>query len=399
MHFFLFSGNKNIKSACCIKKIIGVFMKSNQFVKNLSQMIFVSAGLLFAVTFSVCPMSCRSSVENLELLSGDFSVPKITKFCATSSNSARIDFSREVELKNTELFLLDEVSTLGNVECKYEENTVLLEFQNETAIGIDYKIEGMAFDSAGNSLTFSVPFKGFNSNPAKVIITELRNAYGTRTIKETKERVHRSEFVELYVLKEGNLSGLEIISAANGDKTKFILPAIEVKKGDYVTLHMRTIVAEGLDGEGMFNELENNLKLSTHEDSCDTARDLWSECTKKPFAASDIVVLRNSNTSEILDAVVFAKSDCTEWKKGISDFASIVSESGVWQDGASVENAVCCDNVTPTATTRSLSRQNLKEAIAAYKNGQPIVNGKDCWIVAKTATPGYKNSDIPYVKK
>ncbi|MDO5774149.1 MAG: hypothetical protein Q4P16_07565 [Spirochaetales bacterium] len=371
-------------------------MNSNQFVKKMGQMIFISAGLLFAVTFSVCPMSCRSSVESLELLSGDFSVPKITKFFATSSNSARIDFSREVELKNTELFLSDEVSSLGNVECKYEENSVLLEFQNETAIGIDYKVEGMAFDSAGNSLTFSVPFKGFNSNPAKVIIAELRNAYGTKTIKETKEKVHRSEFVELYVLKGGNLSGLEVVSAANGDKTKFILPAVEVKNGDYVTLHMRTIVADGLDGEGMHNELEDNLKLSKHEDSCDTARDLWSECTKKPFAASDIVVLRNSNTSEILDAVVFAKSDCTEWKKGISDFASIISESGVWQDGVSVENAVCCDNVSPT---KSLSRKNLKEAIAAYKNGQPIVNGKDCWIVAKTATPGYKNSDIPYMKK
>lgn len=369
-------------------------MKLNRFVKKLTQVVFVSAGLLFAVTFSVCPMSCRSSVESLELLSGDFSVPKITKFCATSSNSARIDFSREVELKNTELFLTDEISSMGNVECKYEENSVLLEFQNETAIGIDYKVEGMAFDSSGNSLTFSVPFKGFNSNSAKVIITELRNAYGTKT--SNGEKVHRSEFVELYVLKGGNLSGLEIVSAANGDKTKFVLPAVEVKEGDYVTMHMRMIIAEGLDGEGMYNELGEDLKISTHEDSCDTARDLWSECTKKPFAASDIVVLRNSNTSEILDAVVFAKSDCTEWKKGISDFASIVSESGIWQGGACLENAVCCDNISPT---RSLSRQNLKEAISSYKKGQAIRNGKECWIVAKTATPGYKNLDIPYIKK
>lgn len=370
-------------------------MKLNQFVKKLAQMIFVSAGLLFAVTFSVCPMSCRSSVESLELLSGDFSVPNITKFCAMSSNSARLDFSREVELKNTELFLSDEISSLGNVECKYEEKSVLLEFQNETAIGIDYKVEGMAFDSAGNSLTFSVPFKGFNNNPAKVIITELRNSYGTKTIKETKEKVHRSEFVELYVLKGGNLSGLEVISAANGDKTKFTLPAVEVNEGDYVTMHMRMIIAEGLDGEGMNNEFGDNLMLSKHEDSCDTARDLWSECTKKPFAASDIVVLRDSNTSEILDAVVFAKSDCAEWKKGISDFASIVSESGIWQGGACLENAICCDNISPT---RSLSRQNLKEAVASYKKGQVIANGKDCWIVAKTATPGYGNSNIPYVK-
>lgn len=393
MQFFLFSSNKNTRVLCALKKISGVFMKLNQFAKKLGQMIFVSAGLLFAVTFSVCPMSCRSSVESLELLSGDFSVPKITNFCATSSNSARIDFSREVELKNMELFLSDEISSFGNVECKYEENSVLLEFQNETAIGIDYKVEGMAFDSAGNSLTFSVPFKGFNSNPAKVVITELRNAYGS---KPSNGKGRRSEFVELYVLKGGNLSGLELVSATNGDKTKFVLPAVEVKEDDYVTLHMRTIIAEGLDGEGMFSELGGNLKLSTHEDSCDTARDLWSECTKKPFASSDIVVLRNSNNSEILDAVVFAKSDCTEWKKGISDFASIVSESGIWQGGASIENAVCCDNAS---ATRSLSRKNLKEAISSYKKGQPIVNGKDCWIVAKTATPGYKNSDIPYIKK
>lgn len=371
-------------------------MKLNLIVRKIGRLIFISAGLFAAAVFSVCPLSCRSSVESLELLSGDFSVPKITKFCTTSSNSARIDFSKEVELKNMEIFSAGKNSSMGNIDCRYEENSVFLEFQSETSIGAGYKVEGLAFDSSGNSLTFSVPFRGFNSNPAKVIITELRNAYGTRTIKGTSDKVHRSEFVELYVLKAGNLSGLEIVSAANGDKTKFILPPVEVKENDYITLHMRAIVADGPDGEGMFNETEDDLTVSTHEDSCDTARDLWSECTKKPFADSDIIVLRNSGTSEILDAVVFAKSNCAEWKKGAEQLAFLVSESGVWQGDVSVENAVLCDNVS---ATRSLSRLNLAESIEAYKTGQPIRNSKDCWIVAKTATPGYKNSNVPYVKK
>ncbi|MGN0729631.1 hypothetical protein [Treponema sp.] len=355
--------------------------------------IFVSAGIFFAAVIAVCPISCRSSVEGLEFLSGDFSVPKVTNFCTVSSGSAKMDFSREVEIRTAELFSSDNES-LGEVECGYSEDSVLFTFGSETATGLDYKMEGVAVDSSGNSLTFSVGFKGFNENPARAVITEVRNDYGQKT--SNKVKVHRSEFVELYILKGGNLSGFEIIGAANSEKTKFVLPAVEVRTGDYVTLHLRTIEAEGLDGEGMVSELGENLALSTHEDSCDEARDLWNaENSKKPFADNDVVLFRDSNSGKIYDAVVFATSECTAWRKNSQDFSSELAESGVWPGGTSISGAVCCDNLSPT---KSLSRQNLEAVIKAFEAGEPLPNGKDCWILAKSATPGYKNSSVAYVK-
>ncbi len=359
---------------------------------------FLPASIILWITIIfVCPTSCRSSSDGINSLEGDFSSPEISDFKITSSESATIEFSEEVEVKAIEVFSAENGNSFDNLTSTSEETGLNLEFNEKTEVGSNYVVEGIVTDQTGSSLTFSLPFIGYNENPAKLIITELRNAYATTTKNGTK--VHRSEFVELYVLKSGNLSGLEIYSVSDGEKLKYSLPAIEVKKDEYITVHMRTINAEGLDGEGMISELEDDIALSTHEDSCDTARDLWSSNSKAVFKDSDVVVLQDYYRDEIIDAILFAKTECTEWNQKFGTFLTKISENNIWQGGTDVQNVLCSDSITSSAGTRSFARQNLQDAINAFANGNEIPNSKENWIITKSATPGYENSDKAYVPK
>ncbi|WP_407398161.1 hypothetical protein [Treponema sp.] len=381
--------------------------------KFLLRTVIPAGGLLFAVILAVCPMGCKADLDEIDVLDGDFSVPHVEKFTVTGSRSLEMEFTKKIRLENASAYDRDVESLFCGVEATYSEDgkTVFVEMTDSTVIGNRYVLEGLIMDEHGNSLTFSIPFRGFNDHPAKVILSEVRNAYGTASVKDgagTSQKVHRSEYVEVYVLDGGNLCGIEVCSANDGDDKKYSMPAVEVNSGDYITVHMRTVDADEFDGEGMVSELGDDLTLSTHEDSCSTARDLWSDNTKSCFADSDIVYLRNSFNGSILDALVYAKSTLVFWKDAYSDIADAVDLSGVWDSEVFPENGVCSDYITTSAATRSFSRQNIDECILAYERKEPIVNGKNVWMITANTgsgknliqgiTPGYRNSSNEYRK-
>jgi hypothetical protein len=211
-----------------------------------------------------------------------------------------------------------------------------------------------------------------NSGRAKFVITEVQILY------KDSDGAHKSEFVEIYVLKGGNLSGYEVFSANYGEKRKFALPSVNVKTGETVVLHMRNLSNE----DGIKNELGDDLTLSTHIDSS-AARDLWSTKTDKVFANSDIAYVLDAESNEIVDAVLFAKSAESEWNETVSAVAEKISED-VWQGGTSIKNAVCSDDITNDAS-KSLSRTNLSDVISAYEKNETIPNSKENWTVGSTS--------------
>lgn len=372
-----------------------------------------ASGLVFAVILAVCPLGCKASEDDLDVLEGDFSVPHIENFIVTGSSSIRMNFTKAVTVADARVHDCESEAEFcrGFVSYCDEVGSTLIELDRNTVIGASYILEGQVADLNGNTLTFSIPFVGFNDHPAKIILSEIRNAYGTASVKDAygeSHKVHRSEYVEVYVLESGNLCGIEICSANDGSDRKYSMPAIEVKKGDYITVHMRKIDAEEFDGEGMVSELGDDLTLSTHEDSFDDARDLWSDNTKACFADSDIVYLRNSYDGSIIDVFVYAKSSVYEWKDSFSDVVKAVAKSQVWDGGAGVDNAACSDLITSSAATRSWSRQNVDECIANYGNGLPLYNGRDAWMITANSgsgksmvvgiTPGFRNSSNEYKK-
>lgn len=369
--------------------------------------------LLAAVVLAVCPIGCKASLDEIDVLEGDFSVPHVVNFTVEDSRHLQMEFTKKIKVENARTYDSVTESFFCDVVAEYSPDGKIASFElaKSTDIGTRYVLEGMILDENGNSLTFSMGFRGYNENPASVILSEVRNAYGTASVKDetgTSQKVHRSEYVELYVLRGGNLCGIEVCSAADGEDKKFTFPSVEVNAGDYVTVHMRTIDADELDGEGMISEMGDDLTLSTHEDSCNTARDLWSENTKSCFADSDIIYLKDSYSGKILDALVYAKSTVVFWKDAFNDVVNAVEASGVWGSEVFPENGVSSDLITSSAATRSFSRQNVEECAAAFEKGMPLKNGKDVWMITANSgagknqvigiTPGFKNSSNEYKK-
>ncbi len=377
--------------------------------------IIPAIAMVLSLGFSLNPTGCKSfsSGGNLEILEGDFSLPKLESFSVLSDRQILLLFSKEVSLQSAAMQSEDGEQLLLQENAENEQtNSLLVEFAEATEIGKKYIFDVSAFDKNGNSVSLSINFSGFNSNPAKLIFSEIRNAYGTAKVDGNS--VHKSEFAEFYVLKSGNLSGFEIYSAVDGDEKKYEFPAVEVKAGDYITVHMRKINADGIDGEGMISELEEDLSLSTHIDSCSSARDLWSSNEKSVFGNTDIIVLRDSASKEIFDSFLCAPSTENSWPTDeIKNLAEEVLTSGTWKNStgdfsAGIETAVCSDNITSSACTRSYSRQNLAEVISFYSENpdSKITSCASDYLITADkgsgskkiygVTPGYENSSNAY---
>lgn len=383
----------------------------NYFLKTAVPAFAMSA----AVLFSINAFSCSSGVDGLQSVSGEFTYPSVTDIRQLSENRMVLTFSRPVTRMEVSL---DDGMNRTKASCILEDEGLAasITFAEATETGREYSLEGEVMDEKGSSLSFSFPFKGFNRNPARLIISEVRNAYAAVTID--KKKVHKSEFVEVYVLQGGNLSGLELMSAADGKEKCYEFPPVEVTGGEYITVHLRRPVSSEScpsDGEGIADETGTNLSLSTHVDSNPQARDLWSENTKSCLGDSDIIVIRNTWTGYIDDCIVYAKSGLESWPASFAETVREVNESGAWiyggyADPCVVESAFCSDSITGTAATRSISRQNTDKLQEYWDKAGSVPPSKaaDFMVTVDSGsgknkiygvTPGAANSDNEYVQK
>ncbi|MCR5699376.1 MAG: hypothetical protein K6G52_07020 [Treponemataceae bacterium] len=313
-------------------------------------------------------ISCTLNPQGIQILNGDYTSPKLISFDLLSENSATVCFSRSI--------ILDEIQ----VENLTSENNVSLEatdlgngsWQIDFTENLDcsnfYALEGNVKDEHGNSLYFKNKFQGYNSRIPELRLNEIR----------TELSKPKCEFIELEILSDGNLGGMQIITASDGEEKAVILPNAEVKQGEFVVIHMRKLE------DDCTNELDEDTLLSGGTDS-GSHRDLWIENTSARIGKSDVIIVKDRLDGNIVDAIVFRESSCLNWKNDyVKNCAQQVFQSGIW-DGTDEESAVCSDGLT---TTRTLCRQN---------DG----HSKNSWIVVATGkcSPGKTNSSEAYVAK
>ncbi len=394
-----------------------------------------AAGIISAaVLFAIAPVSCRMNEEGIELLSGDYESPQIQSFKACGPSELKLVCTEPVTVTSASVsnaaaaqsggtasssVLPDSTTSSsassagdsegdaksGNtiaVTASYDDagTGVTLALASATDIGVSYELSGTMQDKDGNTLTFSLPFTGFNDHPARMVLNEVRSEH-TAT---------KPEFVELYVLKGGNTAGLEIVSGADGDDEKYSFPIMEVKTGEYITVHYRTV-----EGQKWANETGSDLTLADTPDSVPTttatgtkaakalvavqpsARDLWLENTSARIAKTDVILLENTaGDSTVLDAVLYSVSGKTAWSsKSLAAAAEKSFASGVWKGSALPSDAVVSDNVT---SSRTLCRTNLASLIAAEDAGSSVVSSASDWAVVASgcSSPGYVNSTSLY---
>ena len=363
-------------------------------LKNLAKTISISLLCFFLVLLSLVPAGCRSSHESLELLSGDFSVPALSSCGVTSPSRVELSFSKPVEARFVSLSRVESSGDICDMEVSFfteddgDGKKIIVESTENLEVGAKFVLAGEIADRRGNTLTFSIPVNGFNEHVPVLAFSELRNNW--------KNQDGRSEYVEFYVLTGGNLSGLVFENASKAGKKKYAFPPCEVKKGEYIVLHLQTPTENDVADSGAVDETGSNLGLSSvRADEClSTARDFWAPYCEKILAATDILVLRDMNSGgRIIDAVAYRTDDKeSQWKSYCQSLAAEVEESMLW---CNLEGEASCTfetaaNITElkTAATKSLSRKGVE-----LLDCEGFSSSARDWFVTGTKgfSPGRKN--------
>ena len=379
--------------------------KEIKLLKFMAKSFIPAIGLAIAVLFMITPLSCNMDSGEIVIEETDEESPEIVNHYLLNENQVKVEFSEPVEIDDYSveelmygLFDIEGLEGNGTKE-------IVVTFKNQMIVDRNYIFKGVAVDKHGNSLKFALRFKAYNGRVPKIVINEIRNSY-QRTLSGTDYK-YKFEFVEFYAVTDGNLSGLEFQNASDDKFPKYEFPAVEVKAGDYIVLHLRML--EPL--ETCRDEIFGDLTLSTATDSCDTAIDLWViDGITSRIGNSDILVIRNAMDGSVADAFVMAVSDLQDWKESFKTLADEVQLSGVWvgSDGlpsCSVGSAFNSDYITSSSVTRTISRQNTLEI---PKEGKQVSKASDFIVTASVGsgaskvpgdTPGFENSKNKYVKK
>lgn len=370
-------------------------MKKNFNTQLIHTGLFTCA-IVLTVLFFVSPVSCRLTEEGIEIVPADTTAPAVENFSVTGSKNLLISCSEKIILDKINIIELNDDEEPEDFPAPDDENEVFavadeitysedgksaeVEISEEMLVGKAYAFSGVVYDITGNSLEFSQKIIGYNANPAELAFNEIRTTYN-----KSKQAV---EYVEFYVLREGNTFGLEFVSAANGEGKKYSFPAMEVKKGEFITLHGR--ILEEME-EGAVSEYGEDLTLSTANESCETARDLWKEGNEKIASNNDVLVLRNFMKNELKDVVLLSQSEKKSWsKKLMTELAEEAYSRGLWKGGSSTQNAICTDSMS-SSLYRSISKQNknMPSSASDWVVTDKITVKK---VTTSGATPGYENS-------
>ena len=341
-------------------------MSKDDFLKGVRGTAIVLVEALFIsaiVLLFVCPISCRFTSGAVDLITSDYESPRLERFCVDSSRSMRFSFSRPVTMTDVSVYPLQ---TISSVEYEYASSEsespsssssacfVNLKFSEPLSVGSDYTIFGCVKDVRGNSLSFCLPFSGFNENPARLKIIEVHPKYQG----ESKGNcVFKNEYVLFKVEKAGNLSSLVLESAYAGGDKAYKFPSVFVKEGELVAVHLRS------KGSGCISELSEDLSLSKAYYSLPEVRDLWDENVEARLGDdTDVLVLYEAQSKTMMDAFLYASTQAVsggEWKKAsMREYAVAAFEEGLWEAGPEIEAAFISDGITATKSFIRRSDEN-----------------------------------------
>lgn len=282
------------------------------------------------------------------------------------------------ETEKSEADSNDEKEETGKSEISYSDDgaKVTITLPEETEPGKDYVISGTVEDEKGNTLTFAIPFTGYNGNLPKLVMTEIQTESLGQSASEKKNGTYRNEFVEFLALSEGNLAGFELVSVYDGEEKKYVFPSCDVKAGEVFVVHLRN------RGEGCISETGDDLNVAFGGYAKDGIRDLWAASETTALGnATDVILLRNSADGSIWDAVMFRDAKVAEWSEKYIQYVEKLVQIGFYS-GVEVENATFTEGMTASKT---LSRKNAYELLQYALTGEniayPIAVAAEDWII------------------
>jgi hypothetical protein len=291
--------------------------------------------------------------------------------------------TRKVEL------LFDEAVTPveGSISCepaaalsgRTEGESLVVDFASDQAPGADYALVGEVDDLRGNRTRFLIRFVGWNDRAPPLLLSEVQTGKNS-----SKTKPHR-DFIELQALADGNVGGEELSWASSVKSATYRFPGIEVKKGDFIVLHL---APEGIAAE--VDELGTDLSVSGGVDSSATGRDLWCATMALPDASGAISLALRPG-SPPMDGLFYA-DDSKSGALGdgkVADMLTTLSSAGAWPLSGS--SAVWEDGVPWSGSTaKSICRSGPGKGLTAWyvsaSSGQNPGMPNVAVVVQKTAT-------------
>jgi len=302
--------------------------------------------LVFPVIASLLVLSACSSCDMdpavVSIWGGDMSVPKLVGVKTESPTTLVTSFSSPVTILAASVVIPDSdsgSSRAASWAIGDDETSIRFTLAEKLAIGTHAVLSASVADDKGNTLSFSVPVTAFNDRVPKLRINEIRTAY-------SKPKV---EYIELYALSDGNLSGVEISCAMDTADPAYEFPAAEVRKGDYIVYHLRSVE------DGLVDETDT-VDVSGGSDAKPFARDFWNTLSKSPLKPTNVIFIRNRKGGEILDALVCAEKDLAAWPEVLRPAVDEAVAGGAWKPDSSVQSAFCSSGST---ATRTIGRDSL----------------------------------------
>jgi len=326
--------------------------------------------VICSVLCTVC--SCATSVgETAALVLGNSSAPPMFLSCkAVSETEINFNFSHPVNVVSLRFSPSVKLETVENG------STVRVSYSEGPGPGEKLTADLLAEDEKGNTINVLVPLRTRNNSMPRILINELRTEYSKP----------KTEFIELKVMDAGNLGALRVYVAGNyKEPLLYEFPPVEAAKGEYITIHLRTVE------EGCRDELGSRLDESGGTDSSPTARDIWIPGGTKLIHKTDAIYLLDQDDC-VIDAVMMSESADPWWNKDyFAEAAEFLFRAGAWQ---SPDGKICspADAVRSAGTTntRTICRdETLNERSGAAADW--YITGTSC------ATPGKLNNPKRYV--
>ncbi|MDR2952145.1 MAG: hypothetical protein LBU82_02775 [Treponema sp.] len=322
------------------------------------------------ILFSSCSTGEASAAAAAKILGGSSQAPVFLNCKAVSEDELEFEFSRLVKVVSLNLDPHLAVASIENGE------TVKVKFEKNPGPGMPFTADLVAEDEDGNTINVLIPFKTRNPRMPKLVINELCTEYSKP----------RTEFIEFKMKTAGNLGGMRVFFAGNSKLDFYEFQPVEVKAGDYVVLHLRTVE------EGCKDETSAKLNASGGKNSSPEARDFWIPGNaKKLHKANSIVYVLDQDDKVLASIMVAEKSDLPWGKEHLAEAANFLFTQNAWKssDGKTCRPADAVSSAGTTAT-RTICRNEK----AANTNA-----AADWYItVSSGLTPGKPNNEKRYQK-
>ncbi len=301
----------------------------------------IALGLLAALGLLVT--GCMLERETVSMWGAGIKSPELISIRMEGPAGLTGEFSGPVRVTGSRVFspsLAEEGVAVSSGEGP--SSTVLFTLPDGLVPGEKASLTGFVEDERGNSLGFIAPFIVFNERVPAMLINEVRTAY-------SKPKV---EFVEILVLSDGNVAGAELGNAANEKVPGYTFPSAEVRAGEYIVVHFRSVEA------GLVDEA-HALDESGGTEALGTARDFWDSQDRAPLKPTNVLTLRARPLGPILDALLLCESRYEDWPTDeLRRAAAEAASSGAWGPDGNVGSAVPSDVPKKMTLTRTCGRDS-----------------------------------------